>query len=171
MVEPLLHLAIPLASLGLVGLDRRKILVACAAALVPDLDALFYVHRSFTHSVVVLAVIAIPALVLTRKHRGARLLILLASYGVLTHLVLDMFSWYTPLLWPVVDDSLRVSAALDIHLGSPPLFTWWARVQLKPTIFEPFASLDAPILTAPGLFAFSILLIPILFLAKSSRAR
>lgn len=55
MVEPLLLFAVPFMSLRAFGLGFRKVLFVSPAALTLDLDVVFQVHRSQSHSFVVLA--------------------------------------------------------------------------------------------------------------------
>lgn len=162
MVEPLLHFAVPFASLRAVGVDIRKVLLASLVALTPDLDVLFQVHRSQSHSIVVLAVIVLPLLVLTRNRRTLRTLLLLCTFGLLMHLMLDMFQASTPLFWPLLNQSFYISTRLDLHIGSAPLITGSTRLVVEPTLIESFVSFDEPILTAPGLSVSLVLLAPTL---------
>ena len=151
MVEPLLHFAVPFASLRAVGVDLRKVTFVSLVALTPDLDALFQVHRSQSHSVIVLALVAFPLLILTRNRKTLRSFVLLGTFGVLVHLVLDLFQAPTPVLWPLVSQSLWIQATVNFHMGSAPVITGSAALQTEPTAFEHFTSFDAPVLTAPGL--------------------
>lgn len=165
MVEPLLHFAVPYASLRAVGLDWRKAVVASAIALTPDLDVLFHVHRSLSHSVVVLALAGLALMALTLlipvdKRSAARSVILLGVLGVVTHLLLDFFGAYTPILWPLVNNSFWVTSSFEIHMGSLPFVTGSVRLLAEPTLFQSFTSFDAPVLTAEGLSVSLILLIP-----------
>ena len=98
LVEPLLHFAVPFASLRAVGIDMRKAALASLIALAPDLDVFFHVHRSESHSIIILAAIVIPLLFLTRNRKEARAIVLLGTFGLITHLVLDLFQNPTPLL-------------------------------------------------------------------------
>jgi len=65
--EPLLHFAVPFVSLEAAGVDWRRALFASVVALTPDLDLSSHVHRSQTHSVVVLVVIVLPMLAPVHK--------------------------------------------------------------------------------------------------------
>jgi membrane-bound metal-dependent hydrolase YbcI (DUF457 family) len=51
-----------------------------------------------SHSVIILAAIVIPLLFLTRNRREARAIVLLGTFGLITHLILDVFQSPTPLL-------------------------------------------------------------------------
>lgn len=156
MVEPLLHFAVPFASLRAIGLDWRKVLFASLVALTPDADIFFQIHRSQSHSILVLMVVVVPLLILTRNRRPARDLVLLGSLGILTHLVLDLFQSPTPLFWPLLDQSLWLSTTLKLHIGSLPVVT----CTIEQTAMDAFASFDEAILTSPGLGISLVLLAP-----------
>ena len=53
-MKPLIHFIVPFTALTLAGVEFRKALPISLLALLPDLDALFLVHRSLSHSLVVL---------------------------------------------------------------------------------------------------------------------
>ena len=80
MPEPLIHFAVPFASLRAFGVDLRKAVLVSLVAVAPDLDVLFNVHRSQTHSVIMLAVVALPLFVLTRNRKEARTLVMLGAF-------------------------------------------------------------------------------------------
>jgi membrane-bound metal-dependent hydrolase YbcI (DUF457 family) len=165
MVEPLLHFAVPFASLQAAGLDWRKAAVASVIALTPDLDVLFGVHRSLSHSVIVLgdailALIALTFLLPKNKRNAVRSVILLGAVGVATHLFLDIFDTYIPILWPLLNDSFWVSTDFHIHLGSLPFITGSVNLLAEPTLFRYFSSFEASILTDEGIGVSLILLIP-----------
>jgi membrane-bound metal-dependent hydrolase YbcI (DUF457 family) len=70
-----------------VGLDLREATFASLFALTLDLDVLFNSHRSPTHSVVVLGLAMLTFLALTWKQKTARSLVLLAAFGVFSHIL------------------------------------------------------------------------------------
>jgi len=165
-VEPLIHFVVPFTALTLVGVKTKKALPISLLALLPDLDALFLVHRSLSHSLFVVLVVAMSLLLLTYKLR-------LRVYGyvglgllaVASHLVLDLFSGYTPLLWPLYGYSLWVQAGLVAHIGSSPSLTPSLKLLKEPIAFHPFPSLDAPLFTGQGLILSAVLLFPVLLRA------
>jgi hypothetical protein len=147
MVEPLLHFVVPFVSLRAVGVDLRKATFASVAALTPDLDVVFNSHRSPTHSVVVLGLVLLAFVVLTWKRKTARPLVLLAAFGVFSHLLLDLFQASTPLFWPLMSQ--------PISLWPNPSFHMWSEV----LVWYPGSWLDAPLITAEGV-GISLLLAP-----------
>ena len=103
MSDLLIHFAIPFAAFSYFRRPREAF-VASLIALLPDIDALLIrVHRSTTHSlVVVLAACGIS--LLTIRSLRPRLLGfgLLATFALVSHLLLDLFTTYTPIFWPLV---------------------------------------------------------------------
>lgn len=161
MVEPLLHFVVPFVSFRAAGVDWRKALFASCVALTPDLDVLLHAHRSMSHSLLVLGLVALPIIALTYKKKSINNLVILAVIGVITHLTLDLFTGYTPILWPLLNDSFLISTSLDMQFGSPPFFIASAKLLVKPTIFAYFQSLLAPLITAGGFGISIVLLTPI----------
>jgi hypothetical protein len=148
MVEPLLHFVVPFVSLRAVGLDLRKATFASLIALTPDLDVVFNTHRSPTHSVVMLGLVLLAFLALAWRRKTARSLALLATFGLFSHLLLDLVQTSTPLFWPLMSQPLS--------LWPNPSFHMWNEV----LVWYPSSWLDAPLLTAEGLGISLILLAP-----------
>lgn len=162
MVEPLLHFAVPFASLRAFGLDLRKVVFTSLVALTPDIDVLFQVHRSQSHSFVLLALVALPLLVLTWNRKSLRSLVLLGAFGVSVHLVLDLFQSSTPVLWPLLNESIWIPVTLNVHMGSAAAVTGPATVRVEQTVIARSSSFDAPLLTGEGLVLSTLLLAPTL---------
>jgi len=151
MVEPLLHFVVPFVSLRAVGVDLRKAAFASLIALTPDLDVVFNSHRSPTHSAVVLGLVLLIFLVLTWKRKTARPLVLLAVFGVFSHLLLDLFQTSTPLFWPLMSQPISLWPNPSLHM--------WTEV----LVWYPASWLDAPLITAEGLGISLVLLAPTIF--------
>jgi len=171
-MEPLIHFVAPFVALSLLGVELKKALPISLLAILPDLDALFMVHRSFTHSLAVLVAVALPVLVALHFYRpGAQRYFSLALFSISSHLALDLFDGYTPLLWPLYDQSLWIRTDLMAHIGSPPIFSIGAQVLTRPVVFSTFQSLDAPLFTGEGLILSLVMLSPFLIRAFLSRSR
>jgi membrane-bound metal-dependent hydrolase YbcI (DUF457 family) len=65
LVEPLTHFVVPFAALMLAGVEFQKASIISLLALLPDLDVLFLVHRSLSHSVLIMTIVLVPFLLLT----------------------------------------------------------------------------------------------------------
>jgi hypothetical protein len=67
VMEPLIHFIVPFIVLTLVGVDVKKAFPISLLALLPDFDAFFLVHRSLSHSIMVVLAVAVPIALLTYK--------------------------------------------------------------------------------------------------------
>jgi membrane-bound metal-dependent hydrolase YbcI (DUF457 family) len=87
-----------------VRVDTRIALLVGLVGLIPDIDALLRIHRWITHSLVLVTLIATPVVALVywyrRRYFGLALTILLI-YTL--HLLLDIFTGPTPILYPLAD--------------------------------------------------------------------
>jgi membrane-bound metal-dependent hydrolase YbcI (DUF457 family) len=101
MALPPLHFAVPFVALKAAGVDTRRCLLVSLIALTPDLDVLFNDHRSPTHSLVMLGLVVLLSFAFTWKRKSARYLVLLAGFGLFSHILLDLFQYPTPFLWPL----------------------------------------------------------------------
>jgi len=153
----------PFALLALMRVEVKKALPLSLLALIPDLDTLFHIHRSISHSIVIPLVVVVPLLLLLQHRMGNPSLLALAFLTVGSHSILDLFTNYTPILWPVYGSSIWLQIGLIAHMGSSPILSLTARLLLEPTSFQPFRSLDAPLATGEGLIVSMMLLAPPLF--------
>lgn len=161
MAEPLIHFVVPFIALRSLGVDTRRALIFSLLALTPDLDVLFHVHRSISHSLIPLLMVSVPLLALMWRRGEVRRVVLLATASVSSHLLLDL-SGYTPILYPILKDSVKLKLGLGFHMGSAPVLTLELGILTKPTTFTHLLSLDAPLFTAEGITTSLILLTPIL---------
>ena len=159
LAEPLIHFAVPFAVFTALGVKPKRALLLSLLALTPDLDVLFHVHRSVTHSLIPLLLVAAPLLALTWRRKPYRNLVILAFMAVSSHLLLDL-SGYTPILYPLLQDSFRIAFSCNMHYGSFPALSFNVLVESIPTVFVPFDSLDAPLFTTEGALISLTLLLP-----------
>jgi membrane-bound metal-dependent hydrolase YbcI (DUF457 family) len=169
-MEPLIHFIAPFIALTLIGVDVKKALPISLLALLPDFDALFLIHRSLSHSIIVVLAVAMPIVLLTYKLKP-RLLnyVVLASLVVVSHLILDLFSGYTPILWPLSSCSVWIKTELGVHIGSSMFIIPSVKLLIQPTTFQHFQSLDAPLFTGEGLIISLLLSAPLLLKAVKKR--
>ncbi len=121
MVEALLYFAVPLAPLRASGVDWRKALFVSFFAVVPDLDVPFHMHRSLSHPLVVVIVVR-PILAIGHKNEVITDPTLLTAFGVITHVVLNVFGAFTLLIWPLSNQCIQIVTGLDLHVGSVRYF-------------------------------------------------
>jgi len=170
MSELALHFAVPFALTAPV-LGLRKATIVSLVALTPDLDVLFHVHRSVTHSafLLLLASLIVVDLGLVSRLKPRQLELLSAGcLALLSHPIMDMFSTYTPIMYPLIEESVYLKLELKVTIGSPILPILAAVVNTKPTTFEEFQRFDAPLFTSEG-FIVTLLLVAIPLLVISLR--
>lgn len=127
-------------------------------ALAPDLDALFLVHRSLSHSIVVLAAAFLPiSIIAYALGRGIRACASAFS-ALASHVLLDSFSGATPVFWPLYGEALWVRADLTVHVGGSVNLNPDIALVTEPITFHALKSLDAPLFTGEGLIVSLMLL-------------
>ena len=96
-----------------VRVDTRVVLLVGLVGLIPDVDALLRIHRWITHSLALVALFATPLVILV-YWRGRRCfgLALATSLIYTLHLLLDVFTGPTPILYPLAD-SIRVKIQVN----------------------------------------------------------
>jgi hypothetical protein len=172
-LEPLLHFSIPLASLLLLGLKPREAFPLAFLGIVPDLDALLHVHRSLSHSFLFYIAVVLPPLLYSwYAGRGWEYHLVLAFAVLSSHSLMDLFSGYTPVLWPLMKNSYRINAGLNGHIGTGVSISGIWRLDNQPTEFTRFHTVDYPIFTSQGIITSVILLLPVAVnIIKEYRAR
>ena len=163
-MEALLHFVLPLLAFTLLGVKPRKAFPLALLGVLPDLDVLFLVHRSLSHSLIIIGLASFPFFLLSfvLKPRTLRT-VWLGFLSVASHPILDLFSGYTPILWPLHPYSLWVEAGLDGFFGSGVRFQLELEVHQIPTVFHRRVMLDAPLFTGPTLIASLVLLTPLIY--------
>jgi len=167
MPEVSLHFAVTFALMVPV-LGLRKAGIVSFISLLPDLDFLFYIHRSFSHSIVILLVGSLVVVSLVRKFKPSlSSLTLAACVGLIGHSIMDIFSGPTPLLWPLVKESVSVSVALGLVAGESFSFSWTAAVKWFPASSSPILAAQrvmvGPIFSSEGFVVSAVLVaVPVL---------
>lgn len=159
MPEPLIHFAVPFSILVAKGVDSKRALLLSFIALLPDLDVLLHVHRSWTHSMLIpLAVLATAVLI--RRRCSKWLVVALLAY--ISHLVLDLFTAYTPILWPLYEWPLWLKVSLNVRVASLPMDVKLVVELLREPTSTTFAYLDVvegEVMTGEGLLISSALIV------------
>ena len=162
-MEPLVHFALPLTALLLLGIELRTAAPLALLGILPDLDALFMIHRSLSHSLVVMALLFLAILLVTRRYRLApQRIVVLAFLVVASHIVLDL-NGLTPILWPIIPYDVSIRFALNIVLDSGVGLTPSFKVATAPPDFSVVAKIDYPLFTEQGLLLTAVLMIPVLY--------
>ncbi len=170
MSELLLHFSIPFALVApILGLKRA--LLAGFIATLPDIDALMHVHRSLTHSILLLSVLAILFILVSWKAGRGLHTVTACSLSLLSHPIIDLFHSPTPILYPLSQYSYHLSVKMNALFSEKIIPEISAEIDFEKTDFTRFESLDAPIFTDVG-FIISLMLVAspsIYYLAKNLR--
>jgi len=101
-MDPLIHLMLPLLFLLAIRVDQKKALLLAPLAILPDLDALFGLHRALGHSFVPILVIPMGFLLYSRYLRPEWVpYAIIAQFYLASHVVMDLGG--VAFLWPLVD--------------------------------------------------------------------
>lgn len=157
MPDPLTHFAIAFALSSFIFRFKTAFLMG-VLALLPDFDVLFFVHRSFTHSIILVALVFLPLIILKTNK-----LTLMSFFAIVSHVITDTFQAPTPILYPLISDSIHISinAGIIMDQGIKPYFS--TTLKFVPTNFNQFSSFNAPLFagTMVPIAAF-LVLIPII---------
>jgi len=171
MSELLLHFVIPFAAFSYFRKPKEAFLVSLFA-LLPDLDVLMHVHRSWTHSIIlILAFCGVMLLIFKVFNSKLFGFGFLATLALISHLLLDLFTTYTPILWPLVSQSFFVNLTGGVKISGNIQVYVNSEVFIEPTSFAHFESFDAPIFTSEGLIIAVMLVAPVLFSKYSGMLR
>ena len=174
MPELALHFAVPFAlSAPIIGL--RKAAIVSFVALLPDLDFVFQVHRSVSHSLVVLFVGSLLLITCVKRFRPQYFsCTFITCLALFSHLLMDMFSGATPALWPLVERPFSVDVELAFVVGGSWRFDWTVLMTWSQPPANPFPVADVamvgPIVTSEG-FIVSLMLVAIPIMMRLLRQR
>ncbi len=170
MPEPLLHFMIPFFVLVMYGVSMRKAAFFSLLATLPDADVLFHVHRSMSHSLVFILVICIPVIIVTYKFYGTWFIdSIIATLAILSHPFMDLFTYYTPLFWPLFNKSIYVVAELTTNMNDVLDLHPNLNVFFEPILFYQTADIDAVIVSSQGVAVSLVLLIGLILKRLSIR--
>lgn len=160
MPEPLIHFIVPFILLAMLGLSLKKAALFSLFALLPDLDVLFHIHRSMSHSIFVILMFSIPAILITKKFYKERLSdAIIVTLVILSHPFLDAFTYYTPVFWPLFDKSIYIIAELTTNMNDVLDLNLKLQVNFEPIVFHRTTNIDAPIFSSAGVAVSLLILI------------
>ena len=137
MPEPLLHFVVPFIILSAFGLTIKKSLILSSIAILPDLDVLFHIHRSVTHSVIFLILICIPIIGFIKlKYPNYFRDSLVGTLVVLTHPILDVFHGYIPIFYPLYKNSIFIVCKLITDQSNISDLRFFFEIKILPTYFS-----------------------------------
>ena len=162
-MEPIVHYVLPLAALMILGVKPRKAATLAILGVIPDIDALLLIHRSLSHSIVIMGLIIAPLLVYAKYRRPDLQNTLILAFLVLaSHPILDLES-LTPIFWPLLPYSISLKLSLNGVMQEGLSLRPSISMNSQPTIFTKASGFDYPLFTQEGLLISLILLAPIIY--------
>lgn len=151
MPDLLSHYALSFLISSRVGKFKYALLFALIG-LLPDIDVLFRIHRWFTHSLILLACVALIVLsVILRFRRGLLTHTLFAFTLYALHTVLDLLMAPTPIFWPLVSVSYVLRIGINGSVSAEGVtLTSTIEVRTTTTDFTPKTSLEGPLISETG---------------------
>lgn len=142
------------------GFNIKKATFISLLAVLPDLDVLFHIHRSMSHSIFVILMFSIPAILITKKFYKERLSdAIIATLVILSHPFMDAFTYYTPVFWPLFDKSIYIIAELTTNMNDVLDLNLKLQVNFEPIVFHQTTNIDAPIFSSAGVAVSLLILI------------
>ena len=118
MPDLLTHYAVSFLISSRVYSIRRSAIIAFIG-LLPDVDALLRIHRWATHSLILaIAGGLMLAALLTLLGRKSLKILYLSIALYIIHIIMDIFTAPTPLLWPLTGDAYTISLEVDGSVSS-----------------------------------------------------
>ena len=116
MAEPALHFSLPFVVLTFIGVPITYCFLISAIAVVPDLDVLFKVHRSVSHSLIIYVPIVIFGVLIRTINPILSNVSFLVWLSFLSHIMMDLVEGYCPLFWPFSKEEFSIMFELNIKL-------------------------------------------------------
>ena len=162
-MEPLVHYVLPLAALMLIGVKPRTAATLAILGVIPDVDALLLVHRSISHSIVIMGLIITPLIVIAKyRYPDLQRTLLQAFLVLVSHPILD-FESMTPILWPITSNSYMLKLSLNGVMQEGFSLKPAIVLSSEPTVFTLAQGFDYPLFTENGVLIAVILLAPIIY--------
>ena len=144
------------------GIKLRKAFFLACFSVLPDLDVLFGVHRSVSHSVIVWFLVLAPVFMYFWRFEQDHLMgVVLVFFSGSLHCIFDTFYSFTPLLWPLVSNSLKIDFSVFVHVSNRISLEPFIGVQTYATDFEYFSGFDATLFTSESFVVSLALLAPV----------
>ena len=160
MPEPLIHFIVPFSVLIMCGIGVKKATLFASLAILPDLDVLFHIHRSFSHSIFFILLFCAPVITIAAaKHSKWTTDAIVATLVLLSHPFMDLFTYYTPIFWPLYNNAIYIIAEMMMNMDNVSQVHLLFEIKLEPVMFYHTISMDAPIFTSQGVAITSVILI------------
>ena len=159
-----MHFVLPFVAFMLLGLDLRRALPIAVLGIVPDLDVLFLVHRSVSHSVIVIGLVTFPFFMYSWKFKPEWLSTTwLCFLALSSNPILDLFFGFVPVFWPLYPFSIWLKVGLDVRLGSDFILIPFLNFVQVPTVFNRRNLIEGGLFTSESVIITIILMTPIIY--------
>ena len=160
MPEPLIHFIVPFSVLVMCGIGIKKSAFFASFAILPDLDVLFHVHRSFSHSMFFILLFCAPVIIITAARHSKRVYdAAIVTLVILSHPFMDLFTYFTPIFWPLYNNSIYIIAEMMTNMNNVSQVHLLFDIKLEPVVFYPTINMDAPIFTSVGVATTVVILV------------
>ena len=152
MPDTLAHYALSYLVASRMVKPRYAVLFA-PIGLLPDVDTVLRIHRWITHSLVFVAIIVLVGAIILNYYSPRHLeYILLATGLYVLHIITDVFTAATPILWPITNQAYMFRIEIDGVITNHS-------VNIEPQIelitknadFTPKPVLEGPLITPVGI--------------------
>jgi len=140
--------------------------MASIAAVAPDLDILFRVHRSLSHSAILYLPVVMLGIVASMCGCPWSLLMIATWFSLTSHALLDLFSGFSPVFWPLSKEEISLSVGLGVRVGNSVRLRPTFSIRRRPLDLGRRGSLDAVALTPEGALVSVLLASMSIFLLK-----
>ena len=160
MPEPLIHFIVPFSVLIMCGIGVKKATLFASLAILPDLDVLFHIYRSFSHSIFFILLFCVPVIAIAAvKHSKMTTDAIIATLVILSHPFMDLFTYFTPIFWPLYNNAIYMVAEMTTNMDNVSQVNLLLEIKLEPVMFYHTVSINAPIFTSQGVAATLVILI------------
>ncbi|MCK4731204.1 MAG: hypothetical protein KAT65_01990 [Methanophagales archaeon] len=84
---------------------------------------------------------------------------IIATLVILSHPIMDLFTYFTPIFWPLYNNSIYIVAEMITNMDNVSQVNLLFEIKLEPVMFYHTVSIDVPIFTSQGVAATLVILI------------
>ncbi|MFQ5999133.1 MAG: hypothetical protein ACE5J6_00005, partial [Candidatus Bathyarchaeia archaeon] len=80
----------------------------------------------------------------------------LCTLILLSHPIMDLFTGFTPVIWPLLNQSVSVTTIMMINFASTPHLQFNMAMEFSSVVFPAVTTFDAPMFTSNGIAVTSV---------------
>lgn len=148
-IDTLSHFFLPLLVAYAIGFDTipdHRLFLLAFLGIIADFDILFGIHRIGLHSPLLVIICLLPPIFLI-KDQEKRHYLLLATYFLSSHIILDFFTGGVPVLWPFSPILVGIDFSFMLKVGSLSIEEFSIKLVFSRPIFtehKEFSLIQAP---------------------------